>query len=188
MFPPKLKKIRRFYTTQRRMPSYSEIMNLAGFKSKNAAYKLVTNFVASGHLKRDHTGKILPGPAFNAIRVLGVIHAGFPNPAEEELLDTINLDEYLIQKREATYMIKAVGDSMVDAGILDGDLVLVERRGNAKPGQIVVAEVDGEWTIKYLRKQGSRVFLDPANEKYKPIHPQSELKVHAVVIAVIRKY
>ena len=78
--------------------------------------------------------------------------AGFPTPAEEELVDTITIDEFLINNKEATYMLKVSGDSMIDAGIQPGDMVLVERNRNAKEGDIVIAEVDNEWTMKYLEK------------------------------------
>jgi len=115
------------------------------------------------------------------------VEAGFPSPAEEELNDTISLDEYLIKNKEATYMLKIQGDSMVDAGILAGDMVLVERSTNANDGDIVIAEVDGEWTMKYFRKRGRKFWLEPANKKYKPIYPE-ELRIAAVLRAVIRKY
>ncbi|HEX2241764.1 MAG TPA: S24 family peptidase, partial [Gammaproteobacteria bacterium] len=114
--------------------------------------------------------------------------AGWPSPAEEELLDTMTLDEYLIENRDATYMLQVQGPSMKDAGIMDGDTVLVERTTNYKVGDIVVAEVDGEWTIKYLRKDRTGFYLEPANRDYSPLHPTSHLNVAAVVKAVIRKY
>jgi SOS-response transcriptional repressor LexA len=80
------------------------------------------------------------------------------------------------------------GDSMIDAGIQEGDMVIVEKTGSPKVGTIVVAEIDGEWTMKYLRKHGNKYYLEPANKKYKPIIPKNELKIAAVVKAVVRKY
>ena len=77
---------------------------------------------------------------------------------------------------------------MIDAGIVEGDMVLVERRSEAKSGEIVIAEVDGGWTMKYFKKTGSQVMLIAANKKYKPIIPKEDLVIAAVVIAVIRKY
>jgi repressor LexA len=119
---------------------------------------------------------------------LGIIEAGWPSPAEEELLDTMSLDQYLIENREATYLLTVKGDSMCDAGILPGDTVIVERTNSPRVGNIVIAEVDGAWTMKYLRKRGNLLYLAPANKKYRPIFPKEELKVVAVVIAVVRKY
>jgi SOS regulatory protein LexA len=120
--------------------------------------------------------------------VIGIVEAGFPSPAEEELLDTISLDDLLIQNREASFLLKVSGDSMTGAGILPGDMVIVDRGRPPKSGDIVIAEVDGQWTMKYLRKRGESVMLIPANVKYKPIRPERELEIAGVVTAVVRKY
>ncbi len=122
------------------------------------------------------------------LKLLGVIQAGFPSPAEEELTDTLSLDEFLIRKPESSYLIKVKGDSMIDAGLLPGDLVIVERGRNPKNGDIVIAQVDGEWTMKYYEKQGSKVILRAANKKYAPIEARTELVIGAVVVANVRKY
>ena len=181
-------KILRFYHRNRRMPSYGEIMGLTGFKSKNAVHKLVSKLVDHGVIAKDATGRLIPKRLESALRVLGVVEAGWPSPAEEELLDTITLDDYLVRNKEATYILKVSGDSMVEAGIMPGDQVLVERGAAPKNGDIVIAEVDGSWTMKYFRKRGGKVILVPGNKKYKPITPKEELRVTAVVKAVIRKY
>lgn len=170
------------------MPTWSEIMELCGFKSRHAVTKLVRRLEKEGFVRKDAKGFLLPGNIYGNVKVLGVVAAGWPSPAEEELLDTMTLDEYLIENREATYLLKVQGDSMKDAGIIDGDTVLVERTTNYKVGDIVVAEVDGEWTVKFLQKNSMGVYLEPANTAYSPIYPQSHLTVAAVVKAVIRKY
>lgn len=182
------KEIIDFYRKAKRMPSYSEIAKLLGFKSKNASYKLVNKMIELGLVSKDSSGRIIPRNIFGATRLLGTVEAGFPSPAEEELVDTITLDEYLIKNKEATYMLKVSGESMIDAGIRPGDIVLVERNKSPKDGDIVIAEVDDEWTMKYLRKDGSKIVLMPGNKKFKPIFPKSELKISAVVTAVVRKY
>jgi len=130
----------------------------------------------------------IPARCCIRVKILGVVEAGFPSPAEEELLDTMTLDDYLITKREASYILRVKGDSMINAGILPGDMVIVERTTNARDGDIVIAEVDGQWTMKYLRKQGGRISLEAANPAYQPIAPHQELRIAAVVRAVIRKY
>jgi SOS regulatory protein LexA len=121
-------------------------------------------------------------------RVLGLVEAGFPSPAEEELRDTLSLDEFLVNNPDASFLLKVSGDSMTGAGILPGDLVIVDRGMTAKSGDIVIAEVDGEWTMKFLKKSGDAVYLMPANPRYKPIRPQRELTITGVVTAVVRKY
>lgn len=181
-------KILGFYQDNKRMPTYTEIMTLVGFKSKNAVYKLVAKLVEEGVVSKDDSGHLIPNKLFGEVPVLGLVEAGFPTAAEEELLDTMSLDDYLIENKEATYMLEVKGDSMIDAGIQEGDLVIAERRNNPKVGDIVIAEVDGGWTMKYFRRKGDQVYLEPANAKYKPIYPEGELKIAAVVKGVIRKY
>ncbi len=181
-------KIFSFYEKQKRMPSYSEIMNLLGFKSKNSVHKLVHKLIDMGNLAKDATGKIIPTNLFQEVKVLGLVEAGIPVVAEEETLDTLNLDNYLIKNRNNTYLLEVKGDSMIEEGIKEGDLVIVERKNDAKDGDIVIAEVDQGWTMKYFRKRGSTVYLEPANKNYKPIYPENDMKISAIVRGVIRKY
>lgn len=183
-----LDKITAFYRRQRRMPSYREIMKATGLKSKSAAYYLANKLIERGLLARDQAGKLIPGPAFFALPLLGTVEAGWPSPAEEETLDLLSLDDYLIENKEATFMLKVSGDSMIEAGIMPGDLALLERGRDPRDGDIVVAEVDHEWTMKYFRKIGKKIILEPANKKYSPIIPKQTLRVAAVVRSVIRKY
>lgn len=125
----------------------------------------------------------------HTIRKLGAIEAGFPSPAEEELLDTMTLDEWLIKRREATYMLEVKGLSMMNAGILPGDTALVERGRDPRHGDIVIACVDGKWTMKFYHILADKtIVLVPANPKFSPIYPQEELRVEAIVTAIIRKY
>lgn len=182
------KLILRFYKRKRRMPNYTEIMDILGFKSKNSVFKLVKKLQEEGFLDKDEKGKLIPRNLFGELKVLGQIEAGFPSPAEEELVDTMSLDEFLIKNKEATYMLKVSGDSMKDAGIMAGDMVLVDRSVNAAVGDIVIAQVDHKWTIKYLRRKGNNTYLEPANSRFKNIYPKEELVITAVVKAVIRKY
>lgn len=181
-------KIRDFYVSRDRMPSYSEIAGLLGFSSKSSVFKLIAKLEQKNYLLRDESGRLIPGQMKTLVRVLGTVEAGFPSPAEEELADTLSLDDLLIKNPQATFLLKVSGDSMSEAGILPGDMVIIDRSVDPKSGDIVIAEVDGAWTMKYLDKQGSDVTLIPANQKYKPIKPLRELKIAGVVTSVIRKY
>lgn len=169
------------------MPTYQEMMEMFGYKSKNSVYKLVQRLVSQGAVDQDSQGRLIPKKGFNQIKLLGQIEAGFPVNAEEEIIDTMSLDEFLIKDREASYLLEVDGESMKDAGIMPGDLVLVEKTDQAKNGDIVIAEVDNEWTIKYLKKNNGSFYLEPANDNFKPIYPENKLKITAVVRAVIRK-
>src|SRR3989339_1573975 len=170
------------------MPSYSEMLKLFGFKSKNAVFRVVEKLMEAGLVKKDHLGRLIPSQNFGKVPKLGFVTAGFPATVEEELSDTVNLDDLLIKNKPLTYMLEVDGDSMIDAHIEKGDMVLVEKTNQAKDGQIVIAEVDGEFTMKYFRKVGDKVWLEPANKNYKPIYPKHSLNINAVLKAVIRKY
>lgn len=181
-------KIISFYHRQRRMPSYQEIMDLVGFKSKNAVYKLVEKLIGEGVVTKDSRGKLIPNTRLDEIPMLGLVEAGFPSEVEEEMTDTMSIDSYLVENKESTYILEVKGDSMIDAGIREKDLVIVERGGEVKIGDIVIAEVDGGWTMKYYRKKDGQIYLEPANKNFKPIYPSEELKIAAIVKGVIRKY
>ncbi len=177
-----------FYEKEKRMPTYTEMLKLFGFKSKNAVFKLVNKLEEAGIVAKDHLGRLVPTASFNEVPLLGLVTAGLPAIVDEEMTDTLSLDEFLITKKESTYILEVDGDSMIDAHIEPGDLVIAERTNVAKDGQIVIAEVDGEFTMKYFRQQGSKAWLEPSNKKYKPIYPERDLKVTAIVKGVIRKY
>jgi repressor LexA len=182
-------KIVSFYKTNKRVPGYQEIMKLAGFKSKNAVYKLLNKLVEDGVFSKDSKGKLIPNMLHGEVPVLGLVEAGIPTTAEEAMLDSVSLDEFLVNDKVTTYMLEVKGLSMIDAHIAEGDMVLVEKTEKAKVGDIVIADVDGGWTMKYYRvdKKG-HPYLEPANESFSPIYPEEYLHIAAVVKAVIRKY
>lgn len=184
----RVKGIADFYHYKGRMPSFSEIGEMSGLRSKNAVFKFVNKLEHLNVLGRDAKGRLIPGSLAATVKILGTVEAGFPSPAEEELADTLSLDDLLIQNRETTFLLKVSGDSMSGAGILPGDMVIVDKGQTPKSGDIVIAEVDGAWTMKYLRKAGDSAALVPANPKYQPIKPKDELKIAGVVTAVVRKY
>ena len=184
----RVKDVSTFYHQKGRMPSFSEIGEMFRLSSKGSVHKAVNRLEGMGAVSRDSRGRLIPGSIKSPVRVLGTVEAGFPSPAEEELADTLSLDDLLIQNREATFLLKVSGDSMSGAGILPGDMVIVDKGQTPKSGDIVIAEVDGAWTMKYLKKRGESVTLMPANPDYKPIRPKSELKIAGVVTAVVRKY
>jgi repressor LexA len=182
------KSILSFYDRNKRMPSYSEIMKLVGFKSKNAVYKLVNKLVGLGILAKDSAGRLIPNSISPEVNLLGLVEAGIPTVADESVLDTLSIDSYLIKVRNSTYLLEVKGDSMIDEGIKEGDYVIVEKTSNPRENDIVIAQVDGGWTMKYFKKKGNKVYLQPANKNYKPIYPETELNIVAVVKGVIRKY
>ncbi|MBD3245964.1 MAG: repressor LexA [Candidatus Omnitrophica bacterium] len=180
--------VQAFYRNAKRMPSYSELLSVWGFKSKNSVFKILSALVSKGFLQKDHTGRIISSRLQKPVRLLGCVQAGFPSPAEEETVDLMSLDEYLITHPASTFLLKVEGDSMTGAGIMPGDLILVQKNLSPKHGDIVVACVDTEWTLKYFEQRHGKVRLRAANKKYAPISPRQELIIGGVVIANVRKY
>lgn len=170
------------------MPVYTEIMALVGFKSKNAVAKLIHKLINEGVLDKDSSGHLIPNKLIGEVPVLGLVEAGFPSEAEQDLSETMNIDDYLINNKDSTYLLEVKGDSMIDAGIHEGDMVVAEKRNTAKDGDIVIALVDGGWTMKYYRHRQGKVYLEPANKSLKNIYPESQLEVMAIIKGVIRKY
>jgi hypothetical protein len=106
------------------VPNTAVVSALTGFRSKNAVYKLINKLVAAGVLIKDSGGKISLNRGVDEIKLLGLVEAGFPAAAEEATLDTLNLDDYLIKNKEASYLLRIKGDSMIEAGIQEGDMVV----------------------------------------------------------------
>ena len=181
-------RIGRFYRENRRMPSYAEMLGLLEVKSKSVIHFWVGRLIAEGLLEKDGKGRLRMTRRALAIPLAGAVQAGFPSPEEEALCDVMSLDEYLVNRPETSFLLQVTGDSMIHAGILAGDLVVIEKGREPKNGDIVIAEVDGEWTIKYFRKQGKAVYLEAANPGYPVIRPKTELRLGGVVTAAIRKY
>jgi len=180
--------LRKFYFKHKRLPSYQEMLFLFKLKSKNAIFRIVRKFIDNGFLKQDAKGHLIASELLYGVKILGTVEAGFPSAAEEELTDAVSLDDYLITNKQASFLLKVSGMSMINAGIRPGDLVVVERGREANNNDIVVASVDNEWTIKRLKKNGKKIILYPENAKFKPIYPQDNLILGGVVTGVIRKY
>jgi repressor LexA len=177
-----------FFRDNRRMPSFGEMVGLLDVKSKSVVNFWVDKLIAEGILSKDEKGHLTFTTSTFAIPLAGSVKAGFPSPEEESLCDILSMDEYLVAKPESSFLLQVSGDSMTGEGIMEGDLVIVEKGRQPKIGDVVIAEVDGEWTMKYFRKKSGRVYLEAANPKYPVIWPKSELKLGGVVTAVIRKY
>ena len=117
------------------------------------------------------------------------ISAGFPSPADDFKEIRISLDSELVKNKEATFYAKVSGDSMVGAGLDDGDLLVIDRSLNPENGKIAVCVLDGEFTVKRIKKEKSKLYLIPENKKYKPIElkEENELIIWGIVEYVIKK-
>lgn len=118
------------------------------------------------------------------------VAAGFPSPAEDHIEDTLDLNDYMVQRPDSTFMLRVEGESMKNAGILPNDILIVDRSLKATHNKIVIAAVDGELTVKRLFHRGGLVKLLPENPAYPEIELESEaeLKIWGVVIGSFRRF
>lgn len=144
---------------------------------------------AQGDVELSARAHLQPDPACFPFYSASVA-AGFPSPAEDYEEPALDLNEHLVQHREATFFVRAQGHSMVGAGIHDGDLLVVDRALTARDGDIVIAVVDGALTVKRLRQQGDRTWLQAENPDYGDIElgEDQQLELWGVVTAVIHRY
>ena len=117
------------------------------------------------------------------------IHAGFPSPATDYMTQAIDLNKELVKHPAATFYGRVVGDSMIDAGVDEGDILVIDRSLTAKDGDMAVCFVDGEFTLKYLRIREDELTLVPANPNYPQIHISEgvEFRMWGVVTYIIKK-
>lgn len=190
--------IREFQRKRGYSPSLSDLAIAFGVKSKNAVAKVVNALSKNGYLQKDPKGriKILEAAADavqNAVSsmtlpLFGPIHAGFAAAAEEQAEELVKLDDYLVKDRANTFLLRVKGDSMMNAGIHEGDLVIVERGKEPRVNDIVVGVLDGEFTLKRLRKDKGKYYLQAENDAYPNLYALDELKTAGVVRGVMRKY
>jgi repressor LexA len=182
------KKITEFFLDNGRMPSYSEITDIIGVRSKSVAHFWVAKLLDAGILQKDAKGFLTLTRNPRSLKLAGEVCAGLPASAEEEIRDIVSFDEYLVRNPETSFLLSVIGDSMIDAGIREKDMVIVDSNKEPQNGDIILAEVDGNWTMKYFCKKGKMVTLEAANSKYYPIIPQTDLRIAGVITAVVRKY
>jgi len=182
------KPIAAFVRENRRMPTFSEMVGLLGVRSKSVVNFWIDKLIKDKILDKDNKGHLTFRQSTYGIPMAGSVQAGFPSPEEAALCPTMSMDEFLITKPDASFLLTVSGDSMIGEGIMEGDLVIVEREKVPNIGDVVIAEVDGEWTMKYFKKENDKVYLEAANPKYPIIRPKTELKLGGTVTAVIRKY
>ena len=103
------------------------------------------------------------------------INAGFPSPAEDHVDISLDLNDYLVKHPSSTFYIYVKGDSMIGSGIYDGDLMVVDRSLEARSNSVVVAVIDGEFTVKKIYKKNNQIYLLPDNKSYNPIHIKEDM-------------
>jgi len=118
------------------------------------------------------------------------IQAGFPSPADDYLTEKLDLNKYLIKNKATTYCVRVEGDSMTGAGIYSGDILIVDRSIQPRENLIVIAILDGELTVKWLKRKNGKLYLCPDNTDFTPLHisEESDFKIWGVVIHCIHTF
>jgi repressor LexA len=177
-----------YYAQHRALPSYASIGHLLGLKSKSSVAAMVARLKLGGYLDSTPDRRLAPTRRFFERPLAeSPVHAGLPNPVDDAPPDALTIDDYLIEHPSQTVLVRVKGESMQDAGILDGDLVVVEKTAAAKRGDIVIAIVDGQFTLKTLDLERGRFILKPENKAYPVIRPEGDLEIFGVMVGLVRK-
>ena len=185
-----LDQLRDFYAENRHIPSFQRIGELIGFASKSSVSKLIERLESAGFIERARDGDVWVPSArfFERPLVNAVVRAGTPDAIEGTGAEPFLVDSYLVRNPSRTLMIPVKGDSMIDAGIHDGDIIAVERNKAAKPGDYVVAIVDDEFTLKELGMEKGAFILKPHNKAYPVIRPKGQLEIFGVMVGLVRRF
>ena len=179
-------------------PTLREMREYFGVSSDNSILKHLKALEEKGRIKKDDTPRgikllssvkeRLDSPDFK-LPLLGMVPAGGPVLSEEYIEKWLNVGEDVIYKAKDSYLLRVKGDSMVDAGIYEDDILVVCGSLEPKKGDIVVALVDNQNTVKrYMKDANERVYLKPENPGYDNIYPEGELCVQGVVTGLLRYY
>jgi len=183
-----LEKLQDYYAEHKVIPSYSVLASLWGISAKSWVSECVRRFEEAGYLDWTPDRQLKPGARFFERRLADQpVQAGLPNPAVADGYDLITIDDHLIRVPSKTCLVRVKGESMIDAGILYGDLLVVEQQPNANVGDVVVAIVDNEFTVKYLARERNEFVLKPANKAFPVIRPRGRLEIFGVMAGLVRR-
>ena len=177
-------------------PTYQQLCDILGLKSKNAIKKHIDALVAKGFLEKDSSprgirildSKYKPHQQEDlSVPLIGRVAAGFPILAEENVERYVPVPRHLIRNEGRYFALKVRGDSMVNAGIIEDDLVIVNATNHANNKEIVVALLQDEVTVKRLVVDGNKTYLKAENPNYKDIYPNESWTIQGKVVGLIRE-
>lgn len=174
--------LRDFYAEHKVLPSYAGIARLLGLRSTSSVSALAGRLKEQGYLEAGPSGRLAPGPRFFERALLDAVgsRAGA----------ALSVDDHLVPVPSKSVLLRLKDDSMKDAGLLEGDMVVVQKGAPAKPGDVVVAIVQNEFTVKTLMwdEKMREFYLAPANKGCAPIRPHAELEIFGKVVSSFRAY
>jgi len=183
-----LARLQDYYACWRSLPAYEPLQAVLGLASRSAVAKVLHRLQGAGFVERTPDGRWTPTARFFARPLADApVPAGHPAVAVDSGSEYA-IDAWLVRQPSRTVIIPVTGDSMMEAGIHPGDRVVVERDTPARPGDVVVAVIDGEFTLKTLAVENDQAVLQPANPAYPVLRPGDRLQVFGVVVGLIRNY
>ncbi len=184
-----LAKLQDYYADWKSIPSYAKLCEVFGIVSKSWVKTILTRLSEADFIERTPDGVWVPTRSFFARPLAeSSVQAGMPVSVTATEGEHFVIDDMLIETPSKTTLIPVKGDSMIEAGIHDGDIAVVEKRMTANVGDIVVAIVDNDYTLKTLDKERGQYILRPANQAFPVIRPQGSLEIFGVLVGLIRKY
>lgn len=184
-----LNKLQDYYADWKNIPSYARLCEVFGIASKSWVKAILTRLEDAGFIERTPDGAWIPTRQFFARPLAeSSVQAGMPVSVTATQGDYFVIDEMLIDTPSRTTLITVKGESMIDAGIHDGDIAVVEKRMTANIGDIVVAIVDDDFTLKTLDRENGQFILRPANPAFPVIRPHGQLEIFGVLTGLVRKY
>ena len=186
-YTKKIDTLRDFFRNGWVYQSFEQMSQLLGYANPAWAKRFFEKLLTEGMLTLENrvympTNRLIGYHLFESVR------AGLPFTPETHPTSQVDLEKYLIEHPASTYFVKVKGDSMEDAGIRQGDIVILDRSLTPKNGDIVIASLDGDVTLKYFEKKWDILSLIPANPKYEPIIVDWPCEILGVVAGSIRKY
>ena len=170
------------------LPSLEIIRQNLGYKSRNSIAQYIKAFKKT-NLLEERSGRLyISNAARGAFLFDTKVRAGFANALDDNIEKLISFDEELSLNSPSVFVFKVAGDSMVELGIYEGDYVSIRKTSEAKDKDIVLANIDGIFTLKTYRKKDSKVWLEPANPSYQNIYPKNSLTIFGVAVGIARKF
>ena len=170
------------------LPSFEIIAKDFGFKHKNSVWQYFNKLKEEDLITEKNNRFYINKDLFGAILFSSVVKAGFASVADDYAEKRVSLDESFEINSPSTFLFTVSGDSMIDLGIYEGDKVIVKKSSTAKNGDIVVAFIDGGYTLKTYRNKDGKVWLEPANSNYPNLYPKEVLTIFGIAQGIVRKF
>jgi repressor LexA len=169
------------------LPSFDTIAKEFGFKHKNSVWQYFNKLKEENLIQEKNGHFYISKELFGAILFSSSVKAGFASVAEDYVEKRVSLDDSFDINNPSTFLFTVSGDSMIDLGIYEGDRVIVKKTNSARDGEIVIAYIDGGYTLKTYRNKQGKVWLEPANANYPNLYPKEQLTIFGVAQGIVRK-